>query len=150
MVKATISWNEYNLYLDKITNLIKSETEDRDYDILGISRGGLILAASVAYKLNIKNVFSVGIRSYTDNNKQQEFFIYQSITLADLKKDILLIDDISDTGNTFNYLLSYYNKIDPEKNIKTVSLATKTNTKHKPNFSIQCFDDTVWVEFPWD
>jgi hypoxanthine phosphoribosyltransferase len=151
MVKSTISWNEYNSHLDSIVNNIQNDIKDvESYDIVGLSRGGLILAASLAYKLDIKNVFSMGIRSYSDKKEQQDFFVYQSVNVPDLKRKIFIVDDISDTGDTFNYLLKHFYRLEPEMSITTVSLVTKNKTAHNPNYSSKEYEHDVWVEFPWD
>jgi hypoxanthine phosphoribosyltransferase len=151
MVKSTISWSEYSSHLDFIVDRVKNDIKDiKEYDIVGLSRGGLILAASLAYKLDIKNVFSIGIRSYSDEKTQQDFFVYQSVNVPDLKKHILIVDDISDTGDTFNYLLKHLYRLEPEMNIVTISLVTKNKTAHKPNYSSKEYEHDVWVEFPWD
>jgi hypoxanthine phosphoribosyltransferase len=151
MVKSTISWSEYSSHLDFIVNNIQNDIKDvESYDIVGLSRGGLILAASLAYKLDIKNVFSMGIRSYSDKKEQQDFFVYQSVNVPDLKRKIFIVDDISDTGDTFNYLLKHLYRLEPEMSITTVSLVTKNKTTHNPNYSSKEYEHDVWVEFPWD
>jgi hypoxanthine phosphoribosyltransferase len=151
MVKSNISWCEYNSYVDFIVNNIQNDIKDTEgYDIVGLSRGGLILAASLAYKLDIKNIFSMGIRSYSDKKEQQDFYVYQSVNVPDLRKHIFIVDDISDTGDTFNYLLKYFYRLEPQMHITTVSLVTKNKTTHKPNYSSKEYEHDVWVEFPWD
>jgi len=151
MVKSTISWSEYSSYLDLIANSIQNDIRDvKSYDIVGLSRGGLIPAASLAYKLDIKNVFSMGIRSYSDEKLQHDFFVYQSVDVLGLKEKIFIVDDISDTGETFNFLLNHLQQLKPEMHITTVSLVTKSKTKHKPDYSSREYEHDVWVEFPWD
>jgi len=116
------------------------------HDIVGVSRGGLVLAAALSYALNIKNVHSVGIRSYTTNNDQQDIQVYQHLNLGDLRHHVLVVDDVSDTGNTFLHL----QKLLINKQVTTASLATKCDTKLVPDHSALQLDSSIWIVFPWD
>ena len=61
----------------------------------------------------------------------------------DEKKQVLIVDDISDSGNT---MLS----IKDIGTYKTVSLYIKNGTKFIPNIYCHKCDDDIWVQFPWE
>jgi len=103
-VKHFITWHAFDGYVQELAQHIKQSMDTDLHDIVGVSRGGLVLAAALSYALNIKNVHSVGIRSYTTNNDQQDIQVYQHLNLGDLRHHVLVVDDVSDTGNTFLHL----------------------------------------------
>lgn len=62
-------------------------------------------------------------------------------------KNILIVDDAVDTGNTLSYISTGIHKINPEANMKfAVITVTKSNPLIQPDFSI--FKNTL-VRFPW-
>lgn len=145
-MKHSISWNIFDEYVNQLSQKIKKDLDTTNYDIVGISRGGLILAAALGYSLKIKNVYSVGVRSYTSNHTQEEIEIYQHLNLGNLKRNLLVVDDVSDTGNTFLYL----QKLLSDKLVTTVSLAVKDKTKCVPDYSTLQLNSDIWIVFPWD
>jgi len=146
MVKHFITWDIFDGYIDQLSQKIKENIDTADYDIVGISRGGLILAAALGYALKIKNVYSVGVRSYSNNDVQDEIEVYQHLNLGNLKRNLLVVDDVSDTGNTFLYL----QKLLSDKEFITVSLAVKDKTKCVSDYSALRLNSDIWIVFPWD
>jgi len=146
-VKHFITWNIFDSDFDQLSQKINENINTADYDIVGISRGGLILAAALGYALKIKNVYSVGIRSYSNNNTQdEEIEVYQHLNLGNLKRNLLIVDDVSDTGNTFLYL----QKLLIDKETTTVSLAIKDKTKCVSDYNALQLNSDIWIVFPWD
>ena len=145
-MKHFITWDTFDSYVDQLSQNIKENTNTSDFDIVGISRGGLILAAALGYALRIKNVYSIGVRSYSNNNTQDEIEVYQHLNLGNLKRNLLVVDDVSDTGNTFLYLQQLLS----DKEIITVSLAVKDHTKCVSDYSALRLNSDIWIVFPWD
>jgi hypoxanthine phosphoribosyltransferase len=146
-MKHFITWDAFNNYVDNLSQKIRENIDTADYDIVGISRGGLILAAALGYALKIKNVYSVGIRSYSNNDTQdEEIEVYQHLNLGNLRHNLLVVDDVSDTGNTFLYL----QKLLIDKETTTVSLAVKDKTKCVSDYNALRLNSDIWVVFPWD
>jgi len=147
VVKHFITWDIFDSYVDQLSQKIKENINTTNYDIIGISRGGLILAAALGYALKIKNVYSIGIRSYSNNDTQdEEIEVYQHLNLGNLKRNLLVVDDVSDTGNTFLYL----QKLLSDKEIITASLAVKDHTKCISDYSALRLNSDIWIVFPWD
>ena len=145
-MKHFITWHAFDGYVQQLTQHIKQSMGTDLHDIVCVSRGGLVLAAALSYALNIKNVHCVGVRSYTVHNDQQDMQVYQHLNLDDLKHRVLVVDDVSDTGNTFLHL----QKLLINKQVITASLATKCNTKFVPDHSALQLDSSIWIVFPWD
>jgi hypothetical protein len=62
-------------------------------------------------------------------------------------KSILIIDEVSDTGITFDIVKDYFEKRGIKK-MYTLSPYIKPKTKHIPDFYLKSID--AWIVFPYD
>src|SRR5205823_12243973 len=71
--------------------------------ILGISRGGLLVAGALAYALGVKNTFTISVEFYTgvDERLDMPIVLPPVPDLVDLHSaNVLIADDVADTGQT--------------------------------------------------
>ena len=154
--KKKYSWN----YIDNACRCIASTYDGPPIKrIVGLSRGGLIPATLLAKYMNIREVYSIGIRSYKEGadykTRSHEPEVYQSIqyTCPRLSRGdpILIVDDISDKGCTFKYILdSIFNDISSSTRVSTASIFIKDKTEYQPDYYYKCLPDEQWVIFPWE
>ena len=129
---------------------IVRELKDRypntlDYEIVGLSRGGLIPSVIISNMLNIRKVYSIGLRTYADQEKASNAEVYQVPDISSMQK-ILLIDDISDSGDSFISI----KKMLENKDVVTASLFLKKRTKFIPDVYAKKAKDESWIVFPWE
>jgi xanthine phosphoribosyltransferase len=144
-MKILYTW--YSIYprCEKIVKELKEKYADiMDYEIVGISRGGLVPAVIISNLLGIRKVYSLGLKTYKDQEKEGAE-IYQMPDLANNNK-ILLIDDISDTGESFIIVKNLYG----HKELVTASIYMKEKTRFVPDVVGEHIDNDVWVVFPWE
>ena len=123
--------------------------------IVGLWRGGSIPAISIHEYFNYKgvNVESAVMitKSYTGINEQSEeiYIDISSNVLNKLKNanNILIVDDVIDSGNTIVAVLKYMEKNNVNGNIKTSAIY------YKPKYSCilpdyYLYDTDEWIVFP--
>lgn len=144
MDKKSVSYE----YISFIVDLLEQRVR-KDYDfIVGVGRGGLIPATMLAYKLK-KKVISFGINTYNDMVQTDKYVIYQPITIPTKQSRILVVDDICDTGNTFNIIRDIYNK-ENHLDIEFASLFVKDSKSHLVDYYGLSVSDGIWLDFPWE
>jgi len=144
MEKKQVSYE----YISFIVDLLEQRVR-KDYDfIVGVGRGGLIPATMLAYKLK-KKVISFGINTYNDMVQTDKYVIYQPIPIPIKHSKILVIDDICDTGNTFNIIRDTYCKED-NLDIEFASLFVKDSKSHLVDYYGLSVSDGIWLDFPWE
>ena len=124
MKKQIYSWKQFD---EDINNLIKLIKEKKWFvkAVYGIPRGGLIPAVILSNRLDIR-------------------FCDSLLTTSLDRDDILIIDDICDSGKT---MIKISNILD----YKTASLFTKQTSQFKPNINLNVVEnEDTWMVFPWE
>ena len=145
-----LTWDDIEDYCKKLANGIKNSDFNPEI-IVGIQRGGCITAVLLAHLLNIDNFCTIGIRTTKLNEvhtQRVKPIIYDSFSLQLItEKNVLLTDDITDTGVTLieakKELLKY-----GCKDVKSATLVCAPASKCKVDF----YGKKVkpWVVFPWE
>src|SRR5437762_13730335 len=71
--------------------------------ILGIARGGLLIAGALGYALDVKNTFTMNVEFYTgiDERLEMPMLLPPIPDLVDFRETrVLIADDVADTGAT--------------------------------------------------
>lgn len=146
--------NEKIIGYDVIEFLTKSlalrfKLNGKDFThVVGIARGGMIPATIMSYVFDAK-LHAYGVKSY-ENKKQTNLSVEQDIDFDSLDKDskILVIDDICDTGNTFDHIKEKIgNRFEM---VRYASLFAKKESKHKVDHYGVIVNSDTWIVFPWE
>ncbi len=145
MDSRVISWTEFGRLAENL--VLKIEASNRTYDlVIGIARGGIPAALEVANRLNLKIDF-VNIKSYLNDRTRQKPQILSTISEKTEDCRILVVDDITDSGDTMKLVIKWLQQQKP-KSIDTAALFMKPWSKLTPTYIV----DTVseWIIFPWE
>lgn len=139
--KIYISWNEFH---QDVKNLCKQIKRSGEYNkIVAISRGGLIPAGIISYELNIRNSAVINISTYVGSEHLKIDKIDNPEFVGKIDKKTLIIDDLSDTGQTFQIMRQQF------PSGKYVSVYTKNKGEHEVDIYARKVPDK-WLVFPWD
>lgn len=106
MKKEIIKYKKFKKLVNKICQQILESNWKPDY-IVGITRGGLTPAVMISHYLKVPMyALHVSLRENAGDSESnlwmaEDAFGYNS----DEKKNILIVDDINDTGATFNWIM---------------------------------------------
>ena len=116
--------------------------------VLGIARGGLIPAGSIAYALDCKNLFTLSVEFYTgvDQRLDVPVMLPPFLDAADLTgARVLIVDDVADTGKTLELVRQFCSGNVAEA--RTAVLYAKPHSIIAPDFVWRSTDK--WINFPW-
>jgi uncharacterized protein len=114
--------------------------------IISINRGGAVLSRILADVLDIE-LGAFGLRSYTGVDQQKGIEVSQELNLTLAGKTILLVDEICDTGHTFETAVRYAQELHPAR-ILTATLYLKPHSIFQPDFFE--IKSSKWVIFPYE
>ena len=105
MKKVFLTWQEVECYCQEILRQLHQDNWHPDY-IVGLTRGGLVPANLLSQYLNCRmETLKVSLR---DDSTQPESNLWMAAdAFGDNKSgglNILIVDDINDTGATLNYI----------------------------------------------
>jgi len=145
-----LTWDDIEEYCKKLANIIKN-SDFKPEIIVGIQRGGAITAVLLSHLLNIADFCTIGIRTTkSDDIRAQRVkpIIYDSFSLQLItEKNVLLTDDITDTGVTLIEAKKELLK-NGCKDVKSVTLVCAPASKGKVDFYAK--EVKPWVVFPWE
>lgn len=150
-MKKRISWDMFHDACFKVSEDIKNKLGHVDV-IVSIARGGVIPARIMDEYIHADRFLTIGVSSYHNNKCTGSIKEYQPLPVDSFKDPndiIVIIDDISDKGLTFQHV---YRDIASRSlhNVYTAAPYIKRNTKFVPNFWHEQFQDDEWVIFPYE
>jgi len=141
---------KYYAYEDfkKDTKSLINRVQDFEVDtIVGVARGGLTLAHSVAEGLDIREVQTLRTELYDGSCKRSELSVFDNCSFGGVKK-VLVLDDIADSGDTLLAVMKYLEDKYSGIEFKSATLFYKKTSVYEPHFWINEADD--WIDFFWE
>ena len=113
--------------VDYIADLINNDYSGKKPVILCVLKGSFMFFSDLIKKLNIDcSVSFIQLKSYEDTSSTG--VVKEIVGLNDdiKDKDVIIIEDIVDTGTTYNFLLNYLSKYTPSS-LKIATLFYKSS-----------------------
>jgi len=143
-----VSWGE----VYRLSALLVRQMKDAGYRpdvIIAIARGGYVPARLVCDFLDIYDLTSVRISHYTAGSSKEETARLSSPLCMDIKGlRVLLVDDITDTGDTIVVALQHIREFGPAE-VKTAVLQHKKQSTLQPDFYAKTLLKWRWIIYPW-
>jgi len=120
---------------------------DQPFDaILGIARGGLAMAQMLGEYYDLREVYAINTIGYDDTEKKDSVEVFN---IPDLKsaKQVLIVDDIVDSGDTLIEILKVLNEKYPSVTFLSASLFYKKTAKITPTWYVK--EPKGWIDFFW-
>ena len=155
--KLIIDWKEYNLTVEKLAIQIY-QSGFKPNMLIGIMRGGAPIIDVLSRIFKLKCAY-LAVESYSSKgieNQQGElvFSREMSSTIQEVGGNLLLCDDLSDTGVTLNKSIDWLKNYPPLKgnikNIKTAVLWKKKESSFEPDYCAQKLHTNPWIVQPFE
>ena len=146
-VREVMSWDDLGTGARDLAQMVADDGWMPDM-ILGIARGGLLVAGALGYALGVKNTFTMNVEFYTGVDERLEMPMIlppvpDLVDFADFK--VLIADDVADTGATLKLVQEFC-----EGKVAEVRCAV---LYEKPRSAVQCEyawrRTDRWITFPW-
>ena len=142
-----MSWDDLGLGGRELAQAVYDDGYRPDM-VLGIARGGLLVAGAIGYALGVKNTFTMNVEFYTGIDERLEVPMIlppvpDLVDFADFK--VLVADDVADTGATLKLVQRFC-----EGKVAEVRCAV---LYEKPRSIVSCEyvwrRTDRWIDFPW-
>jgi hypothetical protein len=147
-IAMKISWTEYYQLCSKVKQEIIN-TGVNYSQIIAIARGGFYLGDYLSRRLKIP--LAIVITSSYQGQRKYSTIVSSLSYLQELEPDAryLLVDDLTDSGQTFNFVSRYLNNTYELKNLDTACIWYKPQSTFKPTYFA---DNSVseWIIQPFE
>ena len=167
--KKIYTWQDIETMCTSIVNQMYADNWRPDY-IVGITRGGNVPATIISNMTGIRcEALKVALRddtSHLESNAwmSEDAFGYPDSDTDANKKNILILDDINDTGSTFNWIMNDWKaSCLPNhkgwdnvwgKNVRFAVLTENLSSEFdKVSYScdeVNKAEKDVWLVYPWE
>jgi uncharacterized protein len=147
MERETMTWDDLGAGARELAQAVADEGWIPDI-VLGIARGGLLIAGALGYSLGVKNTFTMNVEFYTgvDERLDMPMILPPVPDLVDFAETkVLIADDVADTGETLKAVHEFL-----EGKVAEVRSAV---LYEKPRSAVKCEyvwrRTDRWITFPW-
>jgi hypoxanthine phosphoribosyltransferase len=146
-----VSWKEITEWTKNVVQKMKDSGFNPNV-VIALIRGGLVPARLICDHLHQKNLYAVkvehwGITAQTDMQAK----LVQGLDLDLSGKKILVVDDITDTGESMRLATEHLKEKGPSE-MRSATLLHIAHSKFEPDF-FDVFvpeDEWTWFIFPWN
>jgi len=117
--------------------------------IVAIGRGGYLPARLLSDLLGVFNLASFKIEHYKGALKGKVAQVKYPLTAPVDNQSILLVDDVSDSGDTFKVALEHIHSLGNPEHTYTAVLHHKLVSSFTPEFYAEKIQQWRWIIYPW-
>lgn len=119
----TYTWTQFDSDCKRIAEQVKKLNWNIKY-VYGPPRGGSCIAVKLSHLLGAKYLLKL---------PKQKI----------ITSEILIVDDVSDTGKTLKKLIG-------TQEYKVATLFIKPQTEYRPHIYCRVVENSVWIYYPWE
>ena len=174
MNKYYVSWQDVESHTQEILRQLHQDSWRPDY-IVGITRGGLVPANLMSQYLDVPmHTLKVSLRDDAENGCESNLWMvedayghreFDPMASGDGRKNILIVDDINDSGSTLNWIRQDWQSgcfpNDPRwaevwnHNVRVACLYDNQASLNEiaidySAVEVNKLDDPCWIVFPWE
>jgi len=143
-----VSWGRVHSLCRNLALDIRSERFRPDM-IVAIGRGGWVPGRLLADLLGLMDLASIKVEHYHGAHKGRVARVTHPLSVDVSGRRILVVDDISDTGDTFQVTMAHLHEAGDPAELRTATLHHKVVSSFVPDFYAQKIVKWRWIIYPW-
>lgn len=145
-----ITWDDVYSKCKVLAEKIKESNWKPD-KLIAIARSGFIPGRILSDFLGVTDLVSLKVEHWLDTTAQHkdEATIPYKIPFELDSKNVLVIDDIVDTGKSMEETIKYLKSFNP-KEVKSAVMQYLTCSKYEPHFYAEKEESWTWFVYPWN
>ncbi len=141
-------------YIYDLCRAVSQQVKAADFEpdvVVALARGGWFGGRCLCDFLGLDDLTSLKMEHYvgTAQKADEPQVRYPMPEGSVAGKDVLIIDDIADTGESIRHARNYVEDRDPAA-VKTATLQLLETSEVEPDFVGERLDEWAWVVYPWN
>jgi uncharacterized protein len=117
--------------------------------IVAIARGGYFAARVLSDHLGVFDLDSIRIEHYQGTSKGPAARVRYPLSAAIGGKRLLLVDDVSDSGDTFAVAIAHLREHGEPLQLRTAVMHHKSSSAYAPDYRAAELGEWRWLIYPW-
>ncbi|WP_251341242.1 phosphoribosyltransferase [Haloplanus halophilus] len=141
-------------YIYGLCRDVADEVRAAEFDpdvIVALARGGWFAGRCCCDFLGLDDLTSLKMEHYVGTAAKgadpEVRYPMPEGSVAD--KDVLIVDDIADTGESLRHAHEYVSGRDPDQ-VRTATLQLLSTSEFDPDFVGERLDEWAWIVYPWN
>ena len=144
-----VSWEESARLARTLARHLKEEHDQPPDLVIAIGRGGYVPARVVCDELLTTHLTSIRLEHWGPAASRKAMALVKYPLAGSIEgMDLLVIDDVTDTGKTLSAAINYLDQLRPAR-IRTGVLHHKISSGFTPDFYAELVSDWRWILYPW-
>lgn len=143
-----VSWKRFYELCNQLAETISIAGYQPDL-IIAIGRGGWIPGRVLSDMMGQFNLTSIKVEHYQETQHHQVAQVRYPLTANIDGKRVLILDDLCDSGDTFDVAVEHVRSKGHPLDIKTACLLYKQVSSFVPDFYVEKLQEWRWITFPW-
>jgi len=141
-------------YIYNLCRNLSTKIKDSDFKvdvIVALTRGGWVAGRVLCDFIGLHDLIGLKIEHYvgTALTRDKAIVKYDLDERAVKGKNVLIVDDITDTGKSIESAKDYILKLNP-KEVRTSVLQCLFTSTAKIDFYAEYLDEWAWIIYPWN
>ncbi len=127
--------------IEKIANQIDKDYEGKEILVISVLKGAIFFTVDLVTKMKTPIILeTIQVSSYQGTQSTGNIIMKKGLDSDISGKDVLIVEDIIDTGYTLKYLKEYLQTLNPKSIKIAVLLDKKERRKTEINVDYTCFE----------
>ena len=132
VAKILVSEEKLQERVTGLANQIKSDFKNSDLIVVGLLTGTIVFLADLIRKIDLPlRLDFIGVSSYGNDTESSELVFTKELKIDVKNQDLLIVDDILDTGKTLKTVIDKLKTMQPRKISTCVLLSKKSRRKYE-------------------
>lgn len=143
-----ITWHQSYALCRRLAERVRSSGFRPDI-IVAIGRGGWVPGRILADFFDLMDLTSFKIEHYHGPHKQMGAVVKYPLSAPVRGRRVLLVDDVSDSGDTFEIALKHLSARGAPEAVRTAVIHHKIQSHFTPDFYARKIVKWRWLIYPW-
>lgn len=142
-----VSWGQFDRLVRGVAVAIRASGFQPDA-VIAIARGGFVPARILCDYLEVMELVSFRVEHYRGQQVEPQARVRHPLNIDVKGKRVLVVDDLSDTGETFAVATDYLKQLGAAE-VRTAALHHKQQSKFEPDYYAKRLRKWRWISYPW-